>query len=225
MCAWDTETTSANPEEARIVTATFIRVVKAQVEPHEWLLDPGVDIPAEAAAIHGITTEHAREKGTDAAEGVLQIADELCQAWGRDEPVIVMNAPYDFTVLDREMRRYHGHGIEVTGTVIDPMCIDRRLDPYRRGKRTLTDLCRHYDVLLEGAHSSIGDALAAARVAWRLAQVFPEYLSRVEDLNDLQTTWRAEWATDFISYLRKLGKPADDVSGDWPMRTYTEAVS
>lgn len=223
LCSWDTETTSADPEEARIVTATFVRIVGAQVEAKEWLFDPGVEISEGATAVHGITTEMAREKGTDPAEGIVEIADELCMAWGRDEPVVVMNAPFDFTILDREMRRHHGHGIEITGVVIDPMTIDKRLDRYRRGKRTLTDLCAHYDVKLEGAHSSVGDALAAARVAWRLAQKYPEYLSRVEDLNDLQARWRGEWADQFVEYLRREGKPFDDVDGHWPIRPYEVA--
>lgn len=217
MCAWDTETTSAEPEEARIVTATFVRVVGNQVEAREWLLDPGVEIPAGAAAIHGVTTEIARARGTDPAEGVAEIADEICEAWGRSEPIIVMNAPYDFTVLDREMRRLHGHGIDITGVVIDPMCIDKELDRYRRGKRTLADLCQTYGVKIEGAHSSIGDALAAARVAWRLAQKYPEYLSRIEDLNEMQAKWRADWAAQFVDYLRREGKPFDDVRSEWPM--------
>lgn len=223
LCAWDTETTSAQPEEARIVTSTFVRIVGSQVETKTWLFDPGVEIPAEAAAIHGVTTERARAEGTDPAEGIVEIADELCEAWGRGEPVVVMNAPFDFTILDREMRRFHGHGIEIPGVVIDPMVIDRALDPYRRGKRTLTDLCAHYGVRIDGAHDATADALAAARVAYRLAQKWPEHLTRTEDLNDLQTGWRDAWAVNFIDYLRKQGKPTDDVSGAWPIRPYQEA--
>lgn len=153
------------------------------------------------------------------------IADEICMAWARDEPVVVMNAPFDFTILDREMRRLHGHGIEITGTVIDPMVIDRALDPYRPGKRTLTDLCRHYQVKIDGAHNATADALAAARVAYRLAQKWPEYLANVTDLNELQTGWRHDWSVSFIDYLTKQGKPTDDVDGHWPLRPYTEPVA
>lgn len=225
MVSFDLETTSPLPEEARIVTATVVRICGAQVESREWLVDPGIEIPEGASAIHGISTEVARARGVDPAEACAEITDELYQAWDRDEPVIIMNAPYDLTVLDREMRRYNHVGIEVLGVVIDPMCIDRALDPYRRGKRTLTDLCKTYGVKIEGAHDATADALAAARVAWRLAQKWPEYLAVTADLNDLQAKWRHDWSIGFIDYLRKQGKPADDVDGHWPIRPYVEVAS
>lgn len=225
MTSFDTETTGTSVETDRVVTATVVRICGAQVESRSWLLDPEVDIPSEAAAIHGVTSEVARERGTDAAEGIWEIAAELYAAWDRDEPLIVANAPFDLTLVDRELRRRHGCGFEIRGTVIDPMCIDRALDPYRPGKRTLTDLCKTYGVKIEGAHDATADALAAARVAYRLAQKWPEYLSVTADLNDLQAQWRHDWSISFVEYLRKQGKPADDVSGEWPLRAYTEAAS
>jgi DNA polymerase III subunit epsilon len=66
MCAFDTETTGPDPESARIVTACVVHVDGSGEMPPEaqaWLIDPGTDIPAEASAIHGITTEHARANG------------------------------------------------------------------------------------------------------------------------------------------------------------------
>lgn len=223
MTAFDTETTSPLPEEARIVTASVVRICNAQVESREWLLNPGIEIPEPAAAIHGITTAVARDKGTDPAEGVAEIADELYQAWDRDEPVIIANATYDLTVLDREMRRLNGVGVQVLGVVIDPMRIDKTLDKYRPGKRTLTDLCKTYNVKIEGAHGATADALAAARVTWRLAQKWPEYLARLEDLNEMQARWQAEWAADFVAYRQRRGDPVDDVRHDWPLVPYQAA--
>lgn len=225
MTSFDTETTGVDVETDRIVTATVVRICGGQIESREWLINPGVDIPAEATKVHGITNEVARERGVDPAEACAEITDELYQAWDRDEPVIIANAAYDLSLLDREMRRHNGTGIEILGVVIDPMVIDKHLDPYRKGKRTLTDLCAHYGVRIDGAHDATADALAAARVAYRLAQKYPEHLARAEDLNDLQRTWREAWATDFVAYLKKQGKPADDVSGQWPMRTYNGATS
>ncbi|HEY1155573.1 MAG TPA: 3'-5' exonuclease, partial [Arthrobacter sp.] len=55
--AFDLETTGRNSRAARIVTAS-ITVVDHQgevIEEHEWLADPGVEIPAEASDVHGIT--------------------------------------------------------------------------------------------------------------------------------------------------------------------------
>jgi DNA polymerase-3 subunit epsilon len=120
-------------------------------------------------------------------------------------------------VLDRELRRYHGHGFDVRGPIIDPFVLDKHLDKWRRGKRTLSACCEHYGVKLEGAHTSAGDALAACRLAWRLATVYPEHLVDLSTVNEFQAECRATWAAEFSEYLAKQGKP-EDVDGHWPIR-------
>ena len=62
--AFDLETTGKNSRSARIVTAS-ITVVDSRgelVQEHEWLADPGVEIPLEASEVHGVTTAKARAK-------------------------------------------------------------------------------------------------------------------------------------------------------------------
>ena len=61
MLSFDLETTSANPAEARIVTSAMVKIQGRKVDSVELLADPGVEIPAEATQVHGITTEYARE--------------------------------------------------------------------------------------------------------------------------------------------------------------------
>lgn len=104
--------------------------------------------------------------------------------------------------------------------VVDPMVIDRALDKFRRGKRTLTHLAEHYGVPLgDDAHGAAADALAALRIAWRLAVLFPEQLQvPLPDLHARQVTWRADWAENFVTYLVRQGKPTGDVVGTWPMK-------
>ena len=54
--ALDTETTGTDPETARVVTACVgMSMAPGQWSPMEWRLNPGVPIPAGAAAVHGIT--------------------------------------------------------------------------------------------------------------------------------------------------------------------------
>lgn len=66
---FDLETTGIETETSRIVSA-YVGVVDAFGAPKgvSWLADPGVEIPAQASAVHGITTERARAEGRDAAE-------------------------------------------------------------------------------------------------------------------------------------------------------------
>jgi len=219
MLALDTETTGTDPETARIVTATTVRIQPGQPpDITEWLVNPGIDIPAEATAVHGITTEKARTEGVNPATACLEILDHLHDAWNTNIPVVIMNASYDLTVLDRELRRHTDRTLNITGHVIDPMVIDRATDKYRPGKRTLTDLCRHYRVTLDGAHTASGDALACARVAWRIAHDRPDIGAlALADLHGRQVEWRRRWAVDFTAHLRKTGK-ADVVDGSWPVR-------
>jgi len=80
MVAFDLETTGVDPETARIVTATIVRIHGAEVTSREWLVNPGVDIPAGATAIHGVTTEHARASGGFPPVAAAQIFAELDEA-------------------------------------------------------------------------------------------------------------------------------------------------
>jgi DNA polymerase-3 subunit epsilon len=225
MVAFDLETTGVDPETARIVTATVVWVSGRQVEKREWLVNPGVPIPAEAAAIHGITDERAKAEGIHPATAVAQIFSELDDAWTGHHPVVIFNASYDLTVLDRELRRHCGTALDgVIGPVIDPFVIDKHLDPYRKGKRTLTACSEHYKVALTDAHTATGDALAAARLAWRLAQVYPEQLGDLTVVNERQAAWRASWAADFEAYLRRQGKD-EHVDGAWPVRPFVGAMA
>lgn len=231
MILLDTETTAANPLEARIVTATVIPVIPGRTpEPVQWLIDPGVEIPDEAAKIHGITTEHARTHGRAPAEALPEITAELAAQLSHGVPLVAMNACYDLTVLDRDCRR---HGVTTLtqwlgrdpAPVIDPMVLDRRVDRYRKGGRTLTHLCHHYKVALDGAHDSTADALAAGRVAWRIAETHPHIAHLpLEQLHRDQTAWRAEQCTSLADYFRRKGKTAEaaNVRTEWPLIPYRE---
>lgn len=65
LLAFDLETTGTDVETDRIVTAAVVRLEADGSVSRErtWLLDPGVAIPEQASAIHGISTERARAHG------------------------------------------------------------------------------------------------------------------------------------------------------------------
>lgn len=224
LAGFDTESTGVDVETDRIVTACIVEVGGSQPPlPVNWLLNPGVEIPTAASDIHKVTTEKARAEGQDAAEGIGQIVAALTQVVLAGTPLVIMNAPYDLTLLDREARRY---GIKtLTDTVggdlrvVDPRVIDKALDMYRPGKRTLTDLCRHYEVKLDGAHAADADAVAACRVSWRLGQRYPKLAAlSLDELHAQQIDWHAAWAADFQAHLRGKGQQDAVIDGAWPLR-------
>lgn len=217
LAALDLETTSADPKNARIVTASICVIDGATVHTEEWLLNPGIPIPDDAAQIHGITTERAQAEGEPYDAGYTAIRDRLETLWAADYLVAIMNAAFDLTIMDREGQRLGQHPV-VVGPVFDPFVVDRAIDKYRRGKRTLAALCEHYGLRQDDAHQATGDALAAARLAYKLLRA--PALASIADTETLmvsQTAWHRERQTDFIQYRMRNNLPTDDINVQWPV--------
>lgn len=224
MCGFDLETTGVDPESDRIVTSSVVQVgAGRETESASWLANPGVDIPDGAAAVHGITTERARTEGRPAAEVVAEVAESLAAAAADGVPIVAMNARFDLTMLDRECSRYGVPSLfdrsGLTPVVIDPLVLDKQVDRYRRGKRTLTDLCDHYRVTLGSAHTAEADAVAACRVTWRIAEVFGALQgASLQELHAAQVGWAREQAESLAAYFARTSgeEKAASVRPDWP---------
>lgn len=230
LAAFDVESTGPDPEQARIVTACVVQVGGgAPTQSATWMSDvDGHEIPAEAAAIHGITTEQAQAEGAPATEVVESIVAALAQVITAGVPVVAMNARYDMTVIDREARRHRLTPlVDIVGEelrVIDPYVIDKQVDTYRKGPRKLTALCEHYWVPLDGAHDAAFDAIAAARVAWRQATMHAHLAAMsLDELHAAQVGWAAEQAASLQEYFRRTD-PAAVVEGAWPLIPAQEAT-
>lgn len=237
LAGFDIETTGLDAEEDRIVTAAIVLCSGGEETVKlNWLVDPGIEIPEEATAVHGISTAHAREHGRPAAEAVPEILAAL-----RDASVITpFNTPFDLTFMDREARRLEVEPL-VDPLVVDPFVLDKWLHRYRKGSRKLIDMARHYGIRLDeaDAHDATADALAAARLAWVMcAKGKP--IRRVrswheeQELDDLIATWEtvrydvealhefqvavyAEEMRRFREYKQKQGEAWEDIREDWPV--------
>jgi DNA polymerase-3 subunit epsilon len=221
----DTETTAPNPEEARLVSACIGGVGPDGADVKQSIVNPGVPIPAEASAIHGISDERAREEGCEPGEACEWLVGNLNQFWAAGVPVVAYNASYDFTVLDRECRRHLGHGLDINGPIVDPYVIDREVDMYRKGKRILSVTAQHYGVRLGEAHDATEDALAAGRIAWRICQMYPQIAAMsLESLHEAQAKWHRARQESFKQHRARIGEPVNDVCGDWPLRPIREGV-
>jgi DNA polymerase-3 subunit epsilon len=218
LAGFDTETTGRDPKTVRIVSAALVISDGSQ---KTFLIDPGVEIPAEATAIHGITTEYAREHGTAPRETLDEIADSLAGELRAGTPLVVFNAPYDLTLLEAELARYQLTPLAArapVAPVIDPLVIDRQMDKYRRGARTLEAQCQFYGVTITRAHDAAADALAALN----LAQVIGASYTAVGTLDavrlhEAQTRWKAEQEADRAAYRERRGERSY-VEPEWPTR-------
>lgn len=219
LAVFDTETTGLSTRDDRIVTA-FIGLMGPDgtlKESHSWLADPGIVIPPAATAVHGVSTQRAQEEGRPAAEVVAEVVALLRELNAQGIPLVVYNASYDLSLSYREALRY---GLEPVGDpkpVIDPLVIDRALDPYRKGKRTLDAVAAHYGVVNPAAHNAEGDALTTGLVTKALVSRFPEQLADAMALHDQQIDWAHSWAENFRRYLENQGRPARGLSGAWPL--------
>lgn len=185
MLGFDLETTSADPEQARIVSAALVSIGEQvdgrdrDVERWSTIVDPGAEIPQEAIDVHGITNERARQEGVPPGDALAHIVRTLTAMAKLRTPVVIMNARYDLTVTDRELRRLGDLFTTLIPKlrdllVIDPIVIEKHLDRYRPKRvasHSLEDCCRVWNVPLEGVtHDATFDAVAACRLAWRLGK-------------------------------------------------------
>ncbi|MEV8552730.1 3'-5' exonuclease [Streptomyces glaucescens] len=226
LAAFDTETTGVDVESDRIVSAALVVQDAPGTRPRvsRWLVNPGVPVPAEATAVHGLTEDHLARNGRWPAPVMQEIAMGLAEQAGRGRPLVVMNAPFDLTLLDRELRRHRASSLarwfdSTPLLVLDPRVLDKHLDRYRKGRRTLGDLCEQYGVALDGAHDAAADAQAALEVVRAVGRRFAsrlEHLSPAE-LHTLQAVWHAAQARGLQAWFARSGVE-EAVDPAWPLR-------
>lgn len=248
----DTETTSKYPFEARIVEIGTVLVHPDGSTSDQWrqLVDPGCAIPAEAAAIHGISTEQARDEGVDPTWALMQLAERVIDHVSEHSAqagIAIFNAPYDLPLIIAECGR-NGIDWPCFAGILDPLTIDRVCDYWRRdaihhqpvahtheggfeqakahrnGNRKLIRLADLYGVELgDAAHGAVADATASGQILWKQVERFPKLGE-----NTLASLWvkqvlGAEKERDKLQdWLRRERDPLSEVSGGWPLPTRVE---
>lgn len=166
----DLETTGVSVGSDRIVEISILKLLPDNTtQVHTFRINPGMPIPAEASAIHGIYDKDVAECPTFKEEA-LAIANilEQCDLAGYnsnrfDIPLLVeefMRAEVDFNVQDRKL--------------VDVQNIFHKLE-----QRTLSAAYKFYcNKTLENAHSAEADVRAT----------FEVLLAQIEKYEDLQNT-------------------------------------
>jgi DNA polymerase III subunit epsilon len=218
----DLETTGVDPATARIVELALLVDDGAGTvrDLFAGLVDPGpeVEIPPGAAAVHGITRERLEaEQAPPAAEVLPAVHVHLHTVQAEGWPLVIYNATYDWPLLAAELRRLHPPLDLPELILLDPLVLDRHLDRFRKGKRTLETACQVYGVVLEDAHSARADAVASAAVARALVARYPELAAHeLVELTALQVEAHAAWRDSFNAYLQRIGADRPPVRESWP---------
>jgi len=136
----DTETTGLDPATGdRIVEIGALELmnhVPTGRTYHEYI-NPGIAMPAEAEAVHGISDEDLADKPPFAS--VAQSFVDFI-AGGT---LVIHNAPFDIKFLNAELKRT-GHAPLVLDAAIDTLQIARKRFP--GAQNSLDGLCRRFGI-------------------------------------------------------------------------------
>jgi len=171
----DVETTGTHPHSDRIVELSIFRIQPDGSEDYRsHRINPGVSIPAEATAVHGITDEDVAEEPTFCkyAKGLCEFLDG-CDISGFN--LITFDLPF----LEAELERA-GVGFSREGRqLVDSMVIYHQKERREPGKpRNLkAAYLRYCGKELDDAHGAEKDVTASAEILD----------SMVEDHSDLPT--------------------------------------
>lgn len=238
MFGFDVESTGVDVFNDRIVTATIVQdVPDGEPRTKEWLLNPGIPIPQQATAVHGITDEQAAT-GMDPAVAVEQIGHFVAWVLNQGHALVAFNAAYDLSILEVELERHSlqplSSRVSPSGWfgVIDPMVLGKGIDTIQnrkfvKGRKfTLPALCEWYKVPFVETHDATADALGAVGLARAIGKS-DAYLDDMGPaaLHQLQVTWRREMQASLRKYFDREGIEHDGVDGAFPMHSQLLAVT
>jgi DNA polymerase-3 subunit epsilon len=161
----DTETTGLDPFQGhRMVEIGCIELVN-RIPSGQFFhryLNPERDVPAEAAEVHGLSTEFLKDKPPFA-----EIIDDLLEFIG-DAPLVAHNALFDLGFLNAELERA-GRSPVARERLVDTLLLARRKHP--AGPNRLDDLCGRYGI--DNSRRTKHGALLDAEI---LAEVYLELI-------------------------------------------------
>ena len=233
---FDLETTGVDTAKDRIVEISMVKVMPdGEQIVKTRKLNPGMHIPAEATAIHGITDEDVKDEPTFA-----QVAKSLEQfIRGCDFGGFNSNR-FDLTVLVEEFLR--------AGVAVDfkrRRFVDVQNIFHKKEQRTLVAAYKFYcDKDLEDAHSAEADTLATYEVLMAQLERYPDLENDIDKLAEFSTRGEAadyagrilfnEKGEEVFGFGKYKGRPVAEVfraepsyyawmmNGDFPL--YTKKV-
>lgn len=161
----DTETTGLDPFLGhRVVEIGCVEIVNciATGAVFHVHINPERDVPAEAEAIHGLSSAFLADKPK-----FEDIADQLIEFLG-DARIVIHNAGFDFGFLNAELDRLKRPPL-VRERIVDTLALARRRHP--GGPNRLDDLCVRYGI--DNSHRTKHGALLDAEL---LADVYAELI-------------------------------------------------
>jgi DNA polymerase-3 subunit epsilon len=190
----DTETTGLDPAQGhRLVEIGAIELVNHIPSGRRYhvYIDPGRDMPAEAEAVHGLSTAFLRGKPVFSA-----VIEELLAFIG-DAPLVMHNASFDLGFLNWELAAARRDKLPPE-RIIDTLMLARQRHPM--GPNSLDALCKRY-----GVDNSRRDKHGALLDAELLAEVYIELIGGRQAALTLATmSGRREFTASRVAIAARL---------------------
>ncbi len=218
---FDLETTGVDVFSDRPVSYALMAMASADCVLESYsIVDPGMEVPADAAAIHGISTQMARRFGTGLEQALGAITDALLRATREGWYVVGMNIGYDLTIVDSRCKEAYGVGLAELGfaaPVLDVLVLDRHYDRFRSGKRTLERLAEFYGVPAGNYHDALEDCRVTYRVLEAIVKRYPE-VTGIEKAKVTETlgSYHRDWLESYRQWATQRGREVKEFDG-WPI--------
>lgn len=176
LVVFDLEATGLNKRADRIVAIALVRYEPSgRIEQADYLINPGIPIPEETTAIHGIT-----DADVAAAPSFAEMAESLAAHFEGADLAGYNILGYDIPLLTEEFARAN-RPFSVDGRRI----LDAQRIFFRNEPRDLSAALRYYcGDSHDNSHDALGDVLATIRVLDGQFRKYPELPDAMDALND-----------------------------------------
>ena len=192
----DTETTGLDPLRGdRLVEIGCVEILNRIPTGQNFhvYLNPERDMPAEAFAVHGLSSEFLADKPLFSA-----VVDDFLAFIG-DAPLVIHNAQFDIGFINAELARIHRPPLTFD-RVIDTLALARRRHP--GGSNRLDDLMSRYGI--DGSRRTKHGALLDSEL---LADVYAELSGGRQTTLSLSVSETVVTVTEGASAATPLQRP------------------
>lgn len=186
LVVFDLEATGLNKRTDRIVSIALVRYEPGgRIEQVNYLLNPGIPIPEETTAIHGIT-----DADVATAPTFVEMAEALAEHFAGADLAGYNILGYDIPLLTEEFARA-SRPFSIDGRRI----LDAQRIFFRNEPRDLSAALRYYcgDDHTQ-SHDALGDVLATIRVLDGQFRRYPELPAEMDALTEYCDPRDPAWA-------------------------------
>lgn len=189
---FDLETTGVNIAQDRIVEISILKVYpNGNKESKTWLVNPEIEIPEEAIAIHGITNERVVTEPT-----FKELAKEISQLIEGCDLAGFNSNRFDIPLLAEELLR-----CDIDFDMKNRVAVDVQVIYHKKEQRTLGAAYEFYcNKSLDNAHSAEADTIATYEILKAQLDQYEDLENDIKFLNEFSSHKKRADFAGFITF-------------------------